>query len=116
MGAYVVTETGVVIEYPNVNQVTYESSKEFIATLRRRENGQQEGNFIAYVPRGCIVSFHRPGVVKQAADARRMALEDSVELTAACVRTLPTNWANVQRLKKLKAALSFFDARSGCWK
>lgn len=114
MSAYVVTETGVVIEYP-ANQISWDSSKEYIATLERKVEGKK-AEFIAKVPRGCVVSFRRPGVVKQAADARRMALEDSLELVVACVESLPNTFANEKRLKKLKAKLSFFDARSGCWK
>lgn len=108
MSAYVVTETGVVIEYPRAGWISWESDKNYIAVLYERKDGNGElKNFIARVPRGCVVSFHRPGVVKQAADARRMSLEDSLELTVACVRTLESRESITKDVARCLAA-------SGC--
>ncbi len=112
MAAYIVTETGVVAEYPRGAYIVWDSSRDYIATIYADEN---KNTFVAKVPRGCIVSFHRPSVVQQAADAKQRSLEQSLELVTACVKTLGNTWANRQRLKKLKSQLRSFDARSGCW-
>lgn len=113
MSAYVVTQTGVVVEYPNANWIRWVEGKNHYAELYVKENNQ---GFICIVPRGCLVSFDRPGVVQQAQNAMQTSLSDSLELIATCVETIQVNYSNRQRLQKLKTALRRFDARSGCWK
>ena len=117
MSAFVVTETGVVVEYPKAGLISWESTENYIAVLYEREGDDGKGRgFVAKVPRGCLVSFSRPGVVKQAPEARRMTLEDSLEIVVACIDSIPASWPNTKRLKALKAKLALFDARRGCWK
>lgn len=117
MSAYIVTETGVVAEYPTAGLIVWKSTEDSVATLYERSDGKGGGEgFVCRVPRGCIVSFDRPGVIRQAPDAKRYSLENSLEIVAACVQSLPVTWPNKKRLQKLKATLNNFDARSGRWK
>lgn len=113
MSAFVVTETGVVIEYPAANYVEW---FEMGALIARLYTDRTKSTFVAGVPRGCVVSFRRPGVVQQAQDARQLSLENSLELIATCVKLVKVTYSNRVRLKNLKAALNDFDARSGAWK
>ncbi len=117
MSAYIVTQTGVVIEYARANCIVWIDEPNNYASLYLRKDEKGKGvGFIAKVPRGCVVSFDRPGVVQQAPNAMQTSLSDSLELIATCVETIQVNHANRHRLQKLKATLSRFDARSGCWK
>lgn len=115
MSAFIVSETGVVAEYPRANYISWSKTSTCYAALYDGdpENG---GRFICRVPNGHIVSFDRPRAVQQAHDARRTSLKDSLEVVTVCVRNIDLSWDNKERLKSLKAELSQFDARSGCWK
>ena len=109
---YVVTPTGVVIEYSGRNSVHWESSKEYIATIK--ETGTE--NFVAKVPRGCVVSFQRPHVVKQAPSASFETVQGAIDLLSACIETHNPNWSGGRRMAELKRKLKDFDGRSRCWK
>lgn len=113
MSAFVVTETGVVIEYPDAGTIHWINEKEFIAKLTKDSEGK---SFVAMVPRGCIVSFSRPNVVQQARDAKQSTFENSLEIVSRCIDTMKTDYATRLLLKELKRKLANFDARSGYWK
>jgi hypothetical protein len=112
MAAFIVTQTGVVIEYPRAGCIKWINEANHYAELHLAN----EGGFICKVPRGCVVSFDRPTTVQQAQNAMRTSLADSLEVVTACVENIELTYTNKKRLKALKKSLSRFDTRSGCWK
>lgn len=115
MSAYIVSESGVVSEFPSANWISWEKTNSCYAVLYDGKPSEG-GRFICRVPNGHLVSFDRPGVIRQAPDARQTSLSDSLEIVTACIRNIQLSWTNKQRLKALKASLNEFDARSGQWK
>lgn len=115
MGAYIVSETGVVTEIRRANYISWTRMGDCYAALYEGDP-DIGGRFICRVPKGHLVSFDRPGVVQQAADAKDVSLSNSLEIVTACIRNIRLDWKNAKRLKALKAALNDFDARAKRWK
>lgn len=113
--AYVITATGVLIEFPTANVVRWISEPNHYASLYCG-NPDHGGRFIAKVERGSVFSFERPRVLLQAPEANKRSLEQSLEIVAACIDSIESNWANRRRLKAIKQKLSKYDSRSGHFK
>lgn len=117
MSAFVVTQTGVVIEYPTGNVLVWIDEKDYYAAIYRDKDNKGNGvGFIAKVSRGCVVSFERPSSVQQAPSVMNQSLENSLEIVAACLETIPLNYSNRKRLQLLKRKLTNYNSRSNCWK
>jgi hypothetical protein len=117
MSAFVVTQTGVVIEYPTGNALVWINETYHYASIYRNIDDKGNGvGFIAKVPRGCVVSFDRPNAVQQAPSAMGKSLENSLEIVTACLENIPLNYSNRKRLRDLKQKLSRYDARANQWK
>ncbi len=100
MSAYIVTETGLVIEYPNCNYIKWLDEECFCCCLYKG-HPDRYGRLLGWVPNGCVVSFDQPKLVHQAS---KHELEDipnhsdgkaendsagQVEKTAGCAKIPP---------------------------
>lgn len=116
MSCYIVNELGTVVEFTTAAFIQWTSGKDYVAIIYESKNDKGEcQGFVARVPKGSIVTFHRPGTIRQAGDARHKSLVDSLNLVTECVQSI-TGWQNLERVRELKSKLSNFDARSKCWK
>ncbi len=114
MSAYIVSEVGTVTEVPRCNHISWVKTDTCYAVCEEKVGN--DVRFICRVPDGHLVMFDRPGTIRQAADARARALEDSLEVVSAYVEAIPATWTNAKRLKALKQKLAKFDSRSRRWK
>ncbi len=117
MSAFVVTETGVVVEYPAAHRIVWEETATAWAVLYEGQDAKgNNSGFIARVPKGCIPSFQRPTTLQHAHNAKDAAIANCLEIVAACIDQIPVTWANVDRLKILKTKLQRFDMRTKEWR
>lgn len=110
MSVYVVTETGVVIEYQDGHKISWTNETNVYAKILNVNDHP-----IGFVPRGAVVSFRKPWVMQQAPNAKERTIENSLKLVTECIRSL-TGWRHRDNLRNLKRELADYDARSGVWK
>jgi hypothetical protein len=118
MSAWIVSETGVVTEIPRCNLLSWESFSSCYAVCKEK-TGETE-RFICRVPNGHLVTFDRPNVVQQAADARSKSMKESLLVLAHSVDMFPlSRYGNSDErnaLATLKRKLASFDCRKKEWK
>lgn len=118
MSVFVVTETGVVVEYPTAGVISWDSSSanSWAVLYQSKDGNDALHGFVARVPKGCIPSFGRPTTLQTARNARDEAIANCLEIVEACLETMPSHWKNGERLASIKKKLERFDARSNTWK
>lgn len=114
MSATIVLPTGATAKYHAADWIAWNSGINWVAAIYDG-NPEENGRFIAKVPRGAVVSFDEPTIVKVAPDASAKSIDASLDILLAAIDSVK-DYRGCQKVAQLKSKLQNFDARSMRWK